>query len=139
MRRLVRDADLVHYPLTVPSPRAPKGRPFVQTLLDTQHHDLRHNFAATELLYRRLRYDVPAKRAAAVITISEFCKQQIVSNLDIDPARVHVAHLGVTPRSSSQHGAARALRPLSRTRLAPQESSPPHRCDGDRPHVTPRP
>jgi glycosyltransferase involved in cell wall biosynthesis len=95
LRTLVRESDLVHYPLTVPSPRPPRRRSFVQTLLDTQHHDLRHNFSRAELAYRRLRYDAPAKRAAAVITISEFCRGQIIRNLGIEPDKVHVAHLGV--------------------------------------------
>ena len=95
LRRLVHNADLVHYPLTVPSPRPPRNRPFVQTLLDTQHHDLRDNFSRSELVYRRVRYDAAARRAAAVITISEFCKGRIVHHLGIPAERVHVAYLGV--------------------------------------------
>jgi glycosyltransferase involved in cell wall biosynthesis len=96
VRRAIRDADVVHYPLTVPSPRPRRRGPaFVQTLLDTQHHDLRQNFSRAELEYRRLRYDRPARRSDAVITISEFCKERIVHHLGIPDHRVHVAHLGV--------------------------------------------
>jgi glycosyltransferase involved in cell wall biosynthesis len=95
VRRAVQTADVVHYPLTVPSPRPRRGVPWVQTLLDTQHHDLRANFSRAELLYRRWRYDEPARRADAVITISAFCKERICAHLGIRPERVHVAHLGV--------------------------------------------
>jgi glycosyltransferase involved in cell wall biosynthesis len=95
VRHAVRDADVVHYPLTVPSPRPGQGPAVVQTLLDTQHHDLRQNFSRPELEYRRLRYDRPARRSDAVITISEFCKERIVHHLGIPDNRVHVAHLGV--------------------------------------------
>ena len=95
LRRQLSSADVVHYPLTVPAPRPPRRVPFVQTLLDVQHHDLRSLFSRGELGYRTLAYDRPARRAAAVITISEFSKRQIVHHLGLPQNRVHVAHLGV--------------------------------------------
>jgi glycosyltransferase involved in cell wall biosynthesis len=107
LRRTLSLADLVHYPLSVPVPRPPRGKPFVQTLLDVQHHDLRSLFSRVELEYRRLTYDRPARRADAVITISEFSRQRIVQHLGIDPDRVHVAHLGVDTREFSPHRGAR--------------------------------
>jgi glycosyltransferase involved in cell wall biosynthesis len=67
----------------------------VQTLLDVQHHDLRDLFGRGEIAYRALTYDRPARRADAVITISEFSKRQIVAHLGVAADRVHVAHLGV--------------------------------------------
>lgn len=102
LRTLVRGADVVHYPVTIPTPR-PGRTPWVQTLLDTQHHDLRENFTTAELMYRRLRYDVPAGRADAVITISEFCKKQIVHHLGVPAERVHVAHLAVDTEEFTAH------------------------------------
>jgi glycosyltransferase involved in cell wall biosynthesis len=95
LRRGLRSADVVHYPLSVPAPPPSKGVPFVQTLLDVQHHDLRDLFGRGEVAYRALTYDRPARRAAAVITISEFSKQRIVHHLGVPAERVHVAHLGV--------------------------------------------
>jgi glycosyltransferase involved in cell wall biosynthesis len=67
----------------------------VQTLLDVQHHDLKELFTRAELAYRSLMYDRPARRADAVITISEFSRQRIITHLGVSPSRVHVAHLGV--------------------------------------------
>jgi glycosyltransferase involved in cell wall biosynthesis len=95
LRRALAAADVVHYPLSVPAPPPARGVPSVITLLDTQHRDLPELFSRAELAYRRLTYDRPTSRATAVITISEFSKQQIVRHLGVDPDRVHVAHLGV--------------------------------------------
>lgn len=95
LRTGLQAAEVVHYPLSVPAPPAPRGVPWAVTLLDVQHHDLAELFSRAELAYRTITYDRPARRAAAVLTISEFSKQQIVRHLGIDPDRVHVAHLGV--------------------------------------------
>lgn len=95
LRRDLRDYDVVHYPLSVPAPPPPRGVPFVQSLLDVQHHDLRDLFGRAEITYRALTYDRPARRAEAVITISEFSKRRIVQCLGVPAERVHVAHLGV--------------------------------------------
>ncbi|MBA2952166.1 glycosyltransferase [Nocardioides sp. MAH-18] len=95
LRRALADADVVHYPLSVPAPPAPRGSRAVVTLLDTQHKDLPELFSRAEQVYRRFTYDRPTRRASAVITISEFSKQQIVRHYGLDPDTVHVAHLGV--------------------------------------------
>lgn len=94
-RRGMGDADVVHFPFSVPAPPAPRGTPWVQSLLDVQHQDLPDLFSRAERGYRALTYDRPARRADAVITISEFSKQRIVERLGVPPERVHVAHLGV--------------------------------------------
>lgn len=96
-RSLIRQADVVHFPFSVPVPRPPRGTPFVQTLLDVQHRDLPDLFSPAERVYRSLLYDRAARRASAVVTISDFSKRQIVDQLGVDPDRVHVAHLGVDP------------------------------------------
>jgi glycosyltransferase involved in cell wall biosynthesis len=93
-RRKIRAADLVHYPFSVPTPLPVAATPFVQTILDVQHLDMPHLFSPAERVFRRFTYDLPAKRASAVITISEFSKARIVSALGVDPDRVHVAYLG---------------------------------------------
>jgi len=85
--------DVVHYPQTVCSPRV--DRPVVVSLLDVQHLDLPDMFSTAVRMWRRLMYDEAARRADAVITISEHARARIVDRLDIDPARVHVSYLGV--------------------------------------------
>ena len=93
LRSHLEGADVVHYPLTVPVPRAP--RPEVLTLLDVQHLDLPELFPRGERLFRRLAYDRGARRAGRVIVISEWVKERVVERLGLDPARVDAIHLGV--------------------------------------------
>jgi glycosyltransferase involved in cell wall biosynthesis len=103
VRALMDRADVVHYPFTVAVPRAGRA-PWVQTLLDVQHRDLPGMFSSAERAYRALMYDGPARRATRVLTISEFSKRRIVETLNIDPARVDVAHLGVDVDSFADRG-----------------------------------
>ena len=91
------DATVVHYPFTVPVPAPARRQARVVSLLDVQHRDLPELFSTTERLYRRRYYDRAAKRADAVITISEFTKLRIIEHLDIPADRIFVARLGVDP------------------------------------------
>jgi glycosyltransferase involved in cell wall biosynthesis len=88
-------ASVVHYPFTVPVPPPWRTQRSVVSLLDVQHHDLPALFSPPERVYRSISYDRAARHADAVITISHFAKDRIVEQLGIDPARIHVAHLGV--------------------------------------------
>jgi glycosyltransferase involved in cell wall biosynthesis len=94
-RRLLREADVVHYPFTVPVPLNVSGTPWVQTLLDVQHRDLPQMFTIAERIYRAVSYDAPARRATRVVTLSEFCRGRIESVLGVPAERIDVAHLGV--------------------------------------------
>lgn len=84
---------VVHYPLTVPLPRA--GGPTVVTLTDTQHHERREQWSRAGLAWRHLAYDRAARRATVVVTISDYSRARIVELLGIDPERIFVAPLGV--------------------------------------------
>lgn len=95
IRRELANARVVHFPFTVAAPRPAKNQAFVQTLLDVQHLDLPRLFSRAELAYRRHFYEGAARRADAVITISEFAKTRMVELLGLDPAKIHVAHLAV--------------------------------------------
>jgi glycosyltransferase involved in cell wall biosynthesis len=105
-RELLRGADVVHYPFTVPIPR-PAGVPWVQTLHDVQHLDLPGMFSRAERAYRVWAYDRSARRADLVVTDSEFSRVRIVERLGLDPGLVHVAHLGVDPEAFSYFGGPR--------------------------------
>lgn len=95
IRRRMSDADVVHYPFTVPAPRPGRAQASVQTLLDVQHLELPQMFSRAELLYRRRYYEGFARQADAVITISHFAKARMVERLGLDAERIHVAQLGV--------------------------------------------
>jgi glycosyltransferase involved in cell wall biosynthesis len=77
----------------VPVPRA--KTPTVVTLHDLQHRDLPQLFSRTERAYRAVAYDGAAKRADAVIVISEFVRGRALELLGLDAARVHVTPLGL--------------------------------------------
>jgi glycosyltransferase involved in cell wall biosynthesis len=95
LRSAVAGADVAHFPFSVPVPRPPRGTPWVQTIHDVQHFDFPSFFPRLERAYRRLAYDGPARRADAVITISQFSRERIIKHLRVAPERVRVAPLGV--------------------------------------------
>ena len=93
---------MLHYPFSVPLPRVARV-PWAVTLHDVQHLDLPGLFSRAEREYRRLAYDLPARRARAVITVSEYCRGRIVDRLGISPDRVRVAPLGVDTAMFTRH------------------------------------
>ena len=80
--------DVIHYPLTVPSPRV--QAPTVVTLHDVQHRDLPEFFGPARRSFRRLAYDRAARSAAAVIVTSEFVRDRARDALGLDGDRIHV-------------------------------------------------
>lgn len=105
VRQLVNTADVVHYPFTVPVPRA--RAPWIQTVHDVQHLDLPELFSAAERGYRAIAYDRPARRARRIVTLSQFSKDRIVEHFRIDPRRVAVAHSGVNTEAFKVHAGPR--------------------------------
>jgi glycosyltransferase involved in cell wall biosynthesis len=84
----VQEFDVLHYPLTVPSPGT--QAPTVVTLHDTQHRDLPEFFGPARKSFRRIAYDRAARGAAAVVVTSEFVRDRAIELLELDPERVHV-------------------------------------------------
>ena len=95
IRRQMREAQVVHYPFTVPVPRPSRGQAFVQSLLDIQHIDLPDLFSGVERAYRRRFYEGAAAKADAIVTISHFAKERMVELLNLPADKIVVAHLGV--------------------------------------------
>lgn len=105
IRSRLADFDVVHYPFTVPAPTPAATQAGVQTLHDIQHLELPELFGRADLAYRKRYYEGYARRADAVVTISEFAKAGMVNLLGLDPDKVFVAHLGVdTTRFTANHG-----------------------------------
>ena len=93
IRRVLHEIDVLHYPLTVPIPRAPVAT--VVTLHDLQHRDLPELFSGPRGIFRRYGYDRAAQSAVAVIVPSEFVRARALERLDLEPERVHVVPHGV--------------------------------------------
>lgn len=91
----MRDNEIFHVPFGVNLPIPPKSMATVQTLCDVQHRDLPHLFSRVERLYRGIFYERAARKADAIVTISDFAKQTIVDHLGVAPEKVFTAHLAV--------------------------------------------
>jgi glycosyltransferase involved in cell wall biosynthesis len=87
----VAEFDVLHYPLTVPSPST--DAPTVVTLHDTQHRDLPEFFGPARRSFRRIAYDRAARSAAAVVVTSEFVRERAIELLELDSSSVHVVPL----------------------------------------------
>ncbi len=94
---------VVHYPFTVPLPRARRSDATVLTLHDVQHLDLPHLFSRAERLYRRFAYERAARTADHVVTISAFARERIVEHLGVPAERITVAPLGVDTTEFTPH------------------------------------
>lgn len=95
LRRMVGRGEILYFPFTVPLPYPARDQGFVQMIFDLQHRDLPGLFPRVERIFRRFAYEATARRADAIITISDFTKQRIVALLGIPAERIHVAYLGV--------------------------------------------
>ena len=104
LRRRLRGADVVHYPLTL---RIPPLAPSVVTLHDVQHLDLPQMFPRSELLFRRLAWHRSVRSADRVIVISEFVRDRAVARLGLDPSRVRVVPQGLDRETLRPTGAER--------------------------------
>jgi glycosyltransferase involved in cell wall biosynthesis len=100
-RELLGQADVVHYPFTVPTPMPSRGRPWITTLFDVQYLDLPDMFSSAERAFRALAHGRAARSATRLVTVSEFCRARIADRLRIPMNRIDVAHLGVDVESFS--------------------------------------
>ena len=92
LRRRLRGADVVHYPLTL---RIPPLAPSVVTLHDVQHLDLPSMFPRSELLFRKVAWHRSVRGADLVIVPSEFVRDRAVAHLRLDPGCIRVTPLGL--------------------------------------------
>jgi glycosyltransferase involved in cell wall biosynthesis len=90
-------ADLMHVPY-FNSPIRTYGIPSVVTILDViPQHFPEYRATLSEKAFADLAVRA-AHRAAAVITISNFCKQDIIDTLGIPADRIFITHLAADPR-----------------------------------------
>jgi glycosyltransferase involved in cell wall biosynthesis len=79
--------------------------PMVVAIHDVSYAAHPEWFPWREGLRRRMLSRLAARRAARVLTISEFSKQEIVKHLGVDPSKVTVTYLGVTQAPRAESGA----------------------------------
>jgi glycosyltransferase involved in cell wall biosynthesis len=93
LRRDLRDAGVVHYPLTLRIPTV--SQPSIVTLVDLQHLDLPAMFPRAERLFRAATWHPSIRGASRVIVISEFVRDRAIKHLGLDPARIRVVPLAL--------------------------------------------
>jgi glycosyltransferase involved in cell wall biosynthesis len=87
------DAEVVHYPFTVPIPRT--KLPTVVTVHDLQHRDIPSFFPRFERAWRSVAYDRAARHATRVVAPTEFSKGRIVEVLGVKPEHVDAIPHGI--------------------------------------------
>jgi glycosyltransferase involved in cell wall biosynthesis len=92
LRARLRDARVVHYPLTL---RVPPVAPSVVTLHDLQHLDLPSMFPRSERAFRAVAWHRSVLGADRVIVISEFVRDRAAKLLGLDKERMRVVPLGL--------------------------------------------
>lgn len=93
----LRQARVVHYPFTVPLPRAHVPR--VITLHDVLHRDHPSLVSRATRAFRLVAYDRAARTSERVIVPSAFVRDRAVATLGLDPERVRVVPHGVDHQS----------------------------------------
>jgi glycosyltransferase involved in cell wall biosynthesis len=87
--------EIVLYPFTAVQPIPPKGMQTVTIIHDLQHRDLPKSFSLGQHIYRRLTYERSARRADAIITVSDFSRNSVIRELRVAPEVVHRIYPGV--------------------------------------------
>lgn len=104
-----RSADVFFSPGYVPPLRCPI--PFVFTLHDVIHLTDRGEATFAKRVYYRRIVAPAARRAAAVLTVSEVSKRRVVEQLGLDPGKVVVVGNGVSAAFTPDGPAHRLARP----------------------------
>ncbi|WP_426731710.1 glycosyltransferase family 4 protein [Myxococcus faecalis] len=71
--------------------------PLVATLHDANHVALAREYTPAQALYYRLVVGPRARRASALVTVSEFSREELARHLGLSPYRLQVIHNGVDP------------------------------------------
>jgi glycosyltransferase involved in cell wall biosynthesis len=85
-RQFSADVEAVHYPLIIQVPR-------VRVPSVVNHHDLLHRehpelFSRPELWWRSVTYDLAARKATIILTLSEHSRSKIIEQLGVKADRV---------------------------------------------------
>jgi glycosyltransferase involved in cell wall biosynthesis len=87
--------EIALFPFTAVQPVPPKGVQTVTIIHDLQHRDLPKSFNLGQQIYRKLTYERSARRADAIITVSEFSRNSIIRELRVSPEMVHCIYPGI--------------------------------------------
>lgn len=89
------DESIAFYPFTAFIPPARQQTRTVILIHDIQHREIPENFSLFQTFYRRLTYELPAKKADAVVVISQATKTSVERFLGIPPERISIIYPGI--------------------------------------------
>ena len=87
--------DIAFYPFTAVQPKPPKSAKSVVVVHDLQHLDMPHAFTAAQRAYRRIAYERPAITCDAIVTVSDFTSESVVSHLGVNKTKIHRVYPGI--------------------------------------------
>ena len=87
--------DVALFPLTAVQPKPLRRMKTVTVIHDLQHLDNPDAFTIAQRIYRKLAYERPARRADAVVTVSDFSRESVITRLRIEPTRVTRIYPGI--------------------------------------------
>jgi len=93
-RSYLQDFDLVYFPLQSASRVHRVTIPSLVTIHDVQHLDLPNLFSVLEKFYRKIFYDMQAKKFSHVVTDSYFSMNAIIQHLKIERSQISCIHIG---------------------------------------------
>jgi glycosyltransferase involved in cell wall biosynthesis len=95
LRSIIGPVDIAFYPFSAVTPGLRPTIGLVTTIHDLQHRELPQLFSRGQKIYRWLTYERPARKATAIVVVSDFTKQSVVKLLRINPDRVHRIYPGI--------------------------------------------
>lgn len=87
--------DIAFYPFTAVAPRPPKSTKSIVVVHDLQHLDMPQAFTTAQRSYRRIAYERPAIRSEAIVTVSDFTSESVVSHLGVSKTKIHRVYPGI--------------------------------------------
>lgn len=90
--------DIALYPFSAVIPKPLSTTKTVTIIHDLQHREIPKSFTWGQRFFRRHTYELPARKADAILTVSEFTKQTIIKFLTVDPQKIHRIYPGLSSR-----------------------------------------
>lgn len=95
LRSLVGNVDIAFYPFSAVTPALKPRVALVTTIHDLQHRDLPHLFSRAQRIYRWLTYEIPARKANAIVVVSDFTRNSVAETLGVSIDKIHLIYPGI--------------------------------------------
>jgi len=87
--------DIAFYPFTAVQPKPRKSTKSIVVVHDLQHLDMPHAFTRAQRRYRRIAYERPAIKSEAIVTVSDFTSESVISHLGVSKTKIRRVYPGI--------------------------------------------